>query len=149
MQTSTPRWWSGPATWIDPSFLEEPGSREEAGMLLTSDHPIDRKAFERGTGWELSPEGACRGEVCVPLPDGAADGAADGAVDVDAIAERLGMPLVRHSADLAALGPATLGGRVLPSADAPELVLPDFDGRPFDLASLRGQKVVLVAWSPY
>ncbi len=33
--------------------------------------------------------------------------------------------------------------------EAPDLVLPDLDGQPFELASLRGQKVVLVAWSPY
>jgi len=112
-------------------------------MLLTGN--VDREAFERGTGWALKPEGACRGEVCVPLPGGSPDGA----VDVEAVAERLGMPLVRHSDDLAALGPASLGGRALTSAEAPELVLPDLDGKLFDLASLRGQKVVLVAWSPY
>jgi hypothetical protein len=113
-------------------------------MLLTTGS-VDREAFERGTGWALKPEGACRGDVCVPLPPGSADGT----IDVPAVAERLGMPLVRHSDDLAALGPASLGGRVLASAEAPELVLPDLDGRPFDLASLRGKKVVLVAWSPY
>ena len=113
-------------------------------MLLTT-KTLDRDAFERGTGWALKPEGACRGEVCVRMPAGAADGA----VDVAAVAERLGMPLVRHSADLAALGPATLGGKVLASAEAPDLVLPDLDGQPFELASLRGQKVALVAWSPY
>ena len=113
-------------------------------MLLTTG-TVDREAFERGTGWALKPEGACRGEVCVPLPAGVADGA----VDVEAVAERLGMPLVRHSDDVAALGPATFGGKVLASAEAPDLVLPDLEGRPFDLASLRGQKVVLVAWSPY
>ena len=28
-------------------------------------------------------------------------------------------------------------------------VLPDLDGKPFALESLRGQKVVLVAWEPY
>jgi len=113
-------------------------------MLLTK-KTLDREAFERGTGWALKPEGACRGEVCVPLPAGAGDGA----IDVEAVAERLGMPIVRHSDAIAALGPATLGGKVLTSAEAPELVLPDLDGRPFDLASLRGKKVVLVAWSPY
>lgn len=114
-------------------------------MLITN-KTIDRDEFERGTGWTLKPEGACRGEVCVPLPMGNADG---GAIDIDAVAESLGMPLVRHSDALAALGPATFGGNVLATAEAPELVLPNLDGNPFDLASLRGKKVVMVAWSPY
>jgi hypothetical protein len=108
--------------------------------------PIDR--FEAETGWAVKPEGACRGELCVPLPDVAPG--ADGAVDVVAVAERLGMALV-HDADegLWALGPAALGGHALPSAEAPELELADLDGRPFRLSSLRGQKVLLLAWAPY
>ncbi len=113
-------------------------------MLLTTDK-LGRAAFERGTGWALRGEGACRGDLCVPLPDGVVGEA----VDVARLAEHLGMPLVRHSDELAALGPATLGGKVLASAEAPELVLPDINGHEFDLRSLRGQKIVLVAWSPY
>jgi hypothetical protein len=113
--------------------------------MLIQDDAIDRDVFVRGTGWALKPEGACRGEVCVPLPAGSEDGA----IDVAAVADRLGMPIVRHSDQLAALGPATFGGNVLTNAEAPELVLPDLDGKLFDLASLRGQRVVLVAWSPY
>ncbi len=114
-------------------------------MLLTTDR-IDRESFERGTGWALRPEGACRGDVCVPLPDGAVR---QDAVAVEQVAERLGMPLVRHSDALASLGPATFGGNALLTAEAPELILPDLEGQPFDLASLRGGKVALVAWSPY
>ena len=114
-------------------------------MLLTTDK-LDRETFERGTSWALRPEGACRGDVCVTLGQAAA---ADDAVDVELIAERLGMPIVRHSGSLAALGPATFGGTALTTAEAPELVLSDLEGNPFDLASLRGKKVVLVAWSPY
>ncbi len=117
-------------------------------MLLTTDR-VERRAFERGTGWKLEPEGACRGDVCVPLPGLLGDPKGDDEVDVASIAERLGMPIVRHSDALAALGPATTGGNALATATAPDLVLPDFEGRPFDLASLRGEKVVLVAWSPY
>ncbi len=105
--------------------------------------PVPR--FEEGTGWSLKPEGACRGEICVPLPS-----PGDGTVDVPSVAERLGMPLVHDAEEgLWALGPATLAGHALPSAVAPEVELPDLDGRPFRLSSLRGQKVLLVAWAPY
>ena len=48
-----------------------------------------------------------------------------------------------------ALGPETLNGRALVTAKAPDLMLPDLSGQEFRLASLRGQKVVLVAWAPY
>jgi len=103
--------------------------------------------FEAGTGWSLKPQGACRGEVCVPLPP---DALRDGAVDVAAVAQRLGMPLVDDAdAGLWALGPETLSGHALPTAEAPELVLPDVDGNEFRLSSLRGQKVVIVSWAPY
>jgi hypothetical protein len=103
---------------------------------------VSADEFGRATGWEVRPEGACRDDVCVPLDAGPFDAAA--------AAQRLGMAVVHDEAEgLWALGPASLGGRALTSAQAPELELPDLEGRPFRLSSLRGQKVVLVAWSPY
>ena len=67
------------------------------------------------------------------------------------VAERLGMPLVHDEAQgLWALGPETaVTGRALTSAVAPELTLPDVEGRPFTLSSLRGQKVLLLAWASW
>jgi hypothetical protein len=104
--------------------------------------------LERITGWELKPEGACRGDVCVPLPP--LDTDAEGRIDVAVVAERLGMPVAHDEAHgLWALGPRSGDRRVLESARVPELVLPDFDGDAFDLASLRGRKVVLVAWASW
>ena len=115
-------------------------------MLLPSVSP-DVDEFAWTTGWKLEPHGACRGDVCVPLPT---DAVVDGIVDIAAVAERLGMGLVTDSeTGLAAVGPATPGGRVLVTTEAPDLELPDFDGNPFRLSSLRGTKVVLVAWAPY
>jgi hypothetical protein len=109
-------------------------------MLL--DRPdTDAETFHAGTGWEIKPEGACKGEMCVPLPGG---------FDVASTAERLGMALVHdEQRGLWALGPETISGRALVSAEAPELELADLEGNPFRLSSLRGQKVVLVAWAPY
>jgi hypothetical protein len=102
--------------------------------------------LERQTGWELKPEGLCKHERCVPLPAGSGT---DGMVDVTVVAERLGMPLVhddRH--EVWALG-AESGDHVLASAELPPIVLADVDGRPFDLASLRGEKVLIAAWASW
>ena len=114
--------------------------------MITTQERVPVGEFERATGWEIKPEGACRGDLCVPL----ADAVQDGEVDVIAAAGRLRMPVVRDTArGVLALGPAVLAGRQLETAVAPELVLPDLDGREFALSSLRGQKVLLVAWAPY
>ena len=65
-------------------------------------------------------------------------------------AERLGMAVVDDdTTGLVAIGPESLSGRALVTAQAPEVVLPDLDGNEFRLSSLRGKKVVLVAWAPY
>jgi hypothetical protein len=101
---------------------------------------VSTDEFERRTGWAIKPQGACKGDQCVPLPAG---------FQVQDIAERLGMPLVRDEKHgLWALGPES-GGRVLLSAEAPDLVLPDLDGNEFALRSLRGQKIFLLAWASW
>ena len=103
---------------------------------------IGAEEFEHATGWEIKPEGACKSEVCVPLPDGD--------FDLVASADRLGMAVVAEP-DLAlwAVGPETLGGRALASADASDFSLPDLDGNTFHITSLRDHKVLVVAWAPY
>jgi hypothetical protein len=99
------------------------------------------------TGWEIKPEGACRGESCVPLAD--VDVRADGTIDVRLFAQRMDMPLVRDETHgLWALGPRA-GGRVLDDVVLPEIALPDFDGQTFEVSALRGRKVVLLAWASW
>ena len=109
--------------------------------MLVDTLDIDANTFREGTGWEIKPEGACKGEVCVPLPDG---------FDLTSTADRLGMAVVHdEAAGLWAVGPESLTGRALVTATAPELILDDIDGNEFRLSSLRGKKVVLVARAPY
>jgi hypothetical protein len=96
--------------------------------------------LERRTGWTIKPEGACRAEQCVPLPE---------PFDVRDLATRLRMPLVedeRHG--LWALGPPS-EGPALASAELPDIVLGDRHGRPFALRSLRGTKVFMIAWASW
>jgi hypothetical protein len=96
--------------------------------------------LEQRTGWVIKPEGACRGEVCVPLAQ---------PFDVSDLAHRLGMPLVHDAAHKVwALGPES-GGRALRSAELPEITLPDRNGELFSLRSLRGTKVFMIAWASW
>lgn len=105
---------------------------------------IDPATLEARTGWAIKPEGACKGDRCVPLPP-----PNGGQIDVHRLAERLGMPLIEDAASgLWALGPEA-GGCALTSVEAPDLTLPDVDGNPFHLRSLRGKKVLLVAWASW
>ncbi len=111
-------------------------------MILTG-LDITADEFRAGTGWEIKAEGACKGDLCVPL-----DQADD--FDLESTTDRLRMALVHDDdAGLWAIGPESLGDRALVTAEAPELRLPDLDGNEFVLSSLRGQKVVIVSWAPY
>jgi hypothetical protein len=103
---------------------------------------ISPAQFAQLTGWEIKPEGACKGDSCVPL--------GSEPFDLVTTAERLGMALVAEpEAGLWALGPETLSGRALSSTDTADFALPDLDGNEFRMSSLRGQKVLVVAWAPY
>ncbi len=108
-------------------------------MIIASlDEPPEE--LERRTGWAIQPEGACRGDVCVPLPS---------PFDVRELAHRLRMALVHDEQhELWALGPPA-AGHALSSAALPEIVLPDQHGRPFELRSLRGTKVFMIAWASW
>ena len=65
------------------------------------------------------------------------------------LADRDRRPIVADAARcLWAMGPP-VGRPVFTSARMPDVVLPDLAGRPFDLASLRGTKTLLVAWAPW
>jgi hypothetical protein len=96
------------------------------------------------TGWDLRPEGLCKADRCVPLPDADRE-----RLDAGQLAERLGMELVHDPEHgLWALGPET-GGHALASAELPDITLPDRHGAPFSLRSLRGTKVLLVMWASW
>jgi hypothetical protein len=110
--------------------------------MLLSNLDLTAAEFAAGTGWEIKPEGACKGEVCVPL--------GGGDFDLANVASRLGMALVSDQPrGRWALGPEAIGDRALTTAQAPELILNDLDGNEFRLSSLRGQKVLIVSWAPY
>lgn len=116
--------------------------------MLLQQPSVDPAQLEARTGWSIKPEGACLGDLCVPLPDDVRRD--DGTLDAAGLAARLGAPLLHDEAHgLWSLGPATVSGRALSTAQVPDLELPDVDGNPFELGSLRGRKVLLVAWASW
>ena len=114
--------------------------------MITDTRKVPVDVLTRETGWEVKPQGACRDERCVPLPDGTL---ADGRVDVELFTERLRMPLLHdEQAGLWALGPES-GDAAMTTVQAPDLVLPLLTGEPFPLSALRGKKVLIAAWASW
>lgn len=113
-------------------------------MVILESLQIAPPELEARTGWAIKPEGACKGDRCVPLPDGSTE-----SVEVAAFAEKLRMPLLHDEAHgLWCLGPEA-GAAPLASAEAPDFTLPDWKGSDFSLVSMRGTKVLLLAWASW
>src|SRR5260221_8526962 len=108
--------------------------------------------LEERTGWALKPEGACRGEICVPLPRGRErEFSQDGRFNITALARHLNQPIVRDAeGSVWAIGESA-GTRqsALQSLEAPDFTLPDLDGRMHSLSDYRGKKVFLVSWASW
>jgi hypothetical protein len=104
-------------------------------------------------GWELKPEGLCRGPLCVPLPPArrAKLRRPDGAINVAALARQRGQAVV-HDAEgtVWVCGESgEIGAATVRSLAAPDFTLPDLEGRPHRLSSWRGTKVLLNSWASW
>ena len=106
------------------------------------------------TGWQMKPEGACLGELCVPLP---ANKREEWIADADdwvwfsysEFAEMIGQKYVRDG-DVWSLGSVPAVQSVgLESAIAPDFEVTERNGNTLRLSDLRGHKVVLFTWSSW
>ena len=111
---------------------------------------IAPEALSEAFGWELKPEGLCRGEICVPVRHRDAL-VVDGAVDLSVFASVLGRPLALDVAEgAAAIGTAATDlASQLDSLEAPDFTLPDLEGKLHSLSEHRGKKVLLVAYASW
>jgi AhpC/TSA family len=101
-------------------------------------------------GWELNPEGLCRGDRCVPIGD-AASLSVDGRLDLVAVARSLGRLTVADvgAGVLAVSLSAELRRNALLGLEAPAFVLPDLAGKLRFLDEWSGSKRLLVVFASW
>ncbi len=116
------------------------------GLWLSGDD------LKRVSGWEFKPQGFCKGDVCVPVPDARKhEFVAGGRYNLAALANLLGQPVVTDKEHHAwCFGEAAAERkRMLTSLDAPDFSLPDLDGKMRSLSDYRGKKVFVVSWASW
>ena len=110
--------------------------------------------LQSATGWQLKPEGACLGELCVPLPEAKREAWIADADDwvwlhYSAFADMIGQRYVRDG-DVWSVGSVPEVRRVgLESGVAPDFEMVERNGNTLRLSDLRGRKVVLFTWSSW
>lgn len=133
---------------VDGDAHEVQGDARDGSILVTPD------ALHEATGWELKPEGFCRGDVCVPrhvVDDALVDDLVDDLVDVVAFGTALRRPVAfEPAAGIAVLAesPDDIATAIAEGV-APAFTLPDLDGKPVSLADFAGRKKLLLAWSSW
>ncbi|SRR6266851_1288383 len=120
-----------------------PGPSHAAGALW-----IRKIDLPRVNEFELKPQGACRADVCVPIPKTMVRGAY---FNLTAFARQLGQAVVADAgAQVWSFGEIPLvRGSFLASRMAPDVAVPDRQGRPVRLSDFRGKKVLLVTWASW
>lgn len=99
-------------------------------------------------GFELKPQGACRADVCIPIPRAMVRG---DYFNLTAFAERVGQRVVADTtARVWSFGEIpVVRGAFLESRLAPDVSIPDRKGRNVRLSQFRGKKVLLVTWASW
>lgn len=104
--------------------------------------PKGAGSLEEATGWTVKPEGLCRDEVCLLVPD-------DVRGDPAALWARLGWPSVSSGDDVYLGEPASVRADALAGTVAPDFTLRDLAGVEHSLSDYRGKKVLLASWAPW
>ncbi|GJM39197.1 MAG: hypothetical protein DHS20C19_25640 [Acidimicrobiales bacterium] len=122
------------------------------GAAIVSGEAADGRAtlaaadLPAAIGWELKPEGLCRGDACVPVR-----GLDGDEVDLGAVVEALGSSLlVDDETATVAISVASADRRAaLAGRQAPDFTLPDLDGGLHSLEQFAGRKRLLIAFASW
>jgi hypothetical protein len=114
---------------------------------------VRKRDLPRINDFEVKPQGACRADICIPIPKGILRG---DSFNLTAFAKKVGQVVVSDTdarvwsfGEIQAL---TSGGVSRDSPAwrvAPDVTISDRRGRPVRLAGFRGKKVLLVTWASW
>ena len=109
---------------------------------------IRKRDLVRVNGFELKPQGACRADLCMPIPKSMTRG---NYFNLTAFAKKAGQAVAADTgarvwsfSEMPALGGGLANSRV-----APEFEVPDRLGRPVHFARFRGKKALVVTWASW
>lgn len=107
-------------------------------------------ALAAALGWELKPQGFCKGDLCYPVPPRSDIANGDG-IDLGAFASHIGRPLALDRDEKASYLGESAAARAgqLTSLQAPDFTLPDLTGRMHSLSDYKGRKVLLAAYGSW
>lgn len=113
---------------------------------------LKRDDFEMATGWELKPEGYCKGDLCIPANAPATVAfSKEARLNASGFWRHLGHPVVNDNEGEVWVFGASAQDRAasLQSSQAPDFSLPDLHGNTTTLSGLRGKKVLLATWASW
>ena len=118
-----------------------PKSAKDALWVRTRDLP-------KINGFEVKPQGACRADICIPIPKHMLHGEF---FDLTAFAGKIQQAVVVDANARAwSFGEIqSLRGSYLESRQAPDITVPDRAGRPVTLSRFRGKKLLVVTWASW
>ena len=110
----------------------------------------------RVSGFVLKPQGACLGELCIPVPKAREKAflrqeAGKKWFNLSELARVLRQPEVEDlSHSIRLFGPRPEARmKTLETLEAPNFTLPDWKGTPRSLTGFRGKKVMLITWASW
>ena len=102
--------------------------------------------LQRINEFELKPQGACRADICIPIPKTLKQG---DWFNLTAFARKIGEVVVADSGVWSLGEIPALRRRFLDSRLAPDFAVPDRIGRVVHLADFKGKKVLVITWASW
>ena len=142
----------GPSTLLRAGGTVLYGSRAVALPRIDTDASgtlwVQKSDLPRINGFEIKPQGACRADICIPIPRAMMRG---DLFNLTAFAGRVGQKFIADpSTRVWSFGEIpVVQGAYLESRIAPVVTVPDRQGKPVRLPQFRGKKVLLVTWASW